>query len=149
MILKNNIVSKFAYSFILITACISCISKTEDKDDISDSVLANITFKKREHDFGNIPSGKGVSTLFQFSNTGENPLLIKDVTTSCGCTVPEWPKEIIKPNENGEIKIVYDAKYPSRFNKTITVIYNGEASPLELTIKGEVLYPEKGKTSSK
>ncbi|WP_394368018.1 DUF1573 domain-containing protein [Flavobacterium undicola] len=71
------------------------------------------------------------------------PLLIKDVNTSCGCTVPEWYKGIIKPNKNGEIKIVYDAKYPGRFNKTITVFYNGKDSPINLTIKGEVPYPKK------
>lgn len=104
-----------------------------------------MTFKQNEHDFGNISSKKSVSTLFEFSNAGEMPLLIKEVKTSCGCTVPEWSKEIIQSNESGEIKILYDAKYPGRFNKTITVFYNGKNSPQVLTIKGEVPYPEEEK----
>ena len=62
--------------------------------------------------------------------------------------MPVWPKEIIEPNESGEIKIVYDAKYPGRFNKTITVVYNGKDSAIELTIKGEVSYPEEEKKLS-
>lgn len=121
----------------------SCISKTHEKNDATGNELANMIFKQKEHDFGKISAGKSVSTIFEFSNTGESPLLIQNVTTSCGCTVPEWPKEIIKPNENREIKIVYDAKYPGRFNKTITVIYNGKDSPVQLSIKGEVPYPTK------
>lgn len=119
------------------------MSKTQTKDDVVITEITNMTFKQKEHDFGEIPMGKSVSTLFKFSNAGESPLLIKEVTTSCGCTVPEWPKEIIEPNKKGEIKIVYDAKYPGLFNKTITVVYNGKDSPLELTIKGKVSYPEK------
>lgn len=133
---------KIFFLFIFITICMSCISKTYEKDDVAGDELANITFKKRVHNFGNIPSGKAVSTLFKFSNTGKTPLLIKEVTTSCGCTVPEWPKEIIEPNNSGEIKIVYDVKSPGRFNKAITVFYNGKNSPQILSIKGEVIYPK-------
>lgn len=111
--------------------------------NVANTKLTNMSFKNKVHDFEEILAGKSVSTLFEFSNTGESPLLIKEVTTSCGCTVPEWPKEVIQPNGKGTIKIVYDAKYPGRFNKTVTVVYNGKNSPLELTIKGEVPYPKK------
>lgn len=146
--LKSNIILKFAYLFILIVVCFSCISRTQTKEVLKEDELTNIAFKKEVFDFGKIPAGKSVSTVFEFSNTGESPLLIKDVTTSCGCTVPEWTKDIIEPNENGEIKILYDAKYPGRFNKTITVFHNGENSPQELTIKGEVPYPIKEEKST-
>ena len=135
--------SKPIYWFILTIVCISCDSKTQKKEDAVLDELTNMTFTNKSYDFGEISAGKSVSTLFEFSNTGENPLLIKEVTTSCGCTVLEWPKQTIQPNEKGTIKIVYDAKYPGRFNKTIMVVYNGNDSPLELTIKGEVPYPEK------
>ena len=135
--------SKLLYLFILITVCISCVSRTQEKQDKAIYELTSMTFKNKVHDFGKIPIGKSVSMLFEFSNTGEKPLLIKEVTTSCGCTVTKWPKEKIQPNEKGEINIVYDAKYPGRFDKTVTVVYNGKDSPLELTIKGEVPYPEK------
>ena len=149
MILKNSIVIKSIYLLILILTCISCVTKTETKEIPPKNKWTIMTFKQKEYDFGNISSKKSVSTLFEFSNAGEKPLLIKEVKTSCGCTVPEWSKDIIKPNKKGEIKIVYDAKYPGRFNKTITVVYNGKDSPLELTIKGEVPYPEKEASSNK
>jgi hypothetical protein len=145
---KNNIISKCSCLFILMVTSISCMQRTQENQTPKENEYTNMTFKQKEHDFGNIPSSKSISTLFKFSNSGENPLLIKEVTTSCGCTVPEWSKGLIEPNENGEIKIVYDAKYPGRFNKTITVIYNGKDSPLKLTIKGEVLYPEEKKSTS-
>ncbi|WP_281299295.1 DUF1573 domain-containing protein [Flavobacterium limnophilum] len=128
------------YIFIFLLLVFTCFFKIRTDENIDDCEMANMIFKQKEHNFGMIPEGKSVTVLFKFSNTGESPLLIKEVNTSCGCTVPEWPKDIIEPNENGEIKIVYDAKYPGRFNKTITVFYNGKNSPQVLTIKGEVPY---------
>lgn len=148
MISKTNILLKYFSLFIFTVVFVSCMSRTQTKEDITDSELTSITFKQKEHDFGKIPAGKSVSTVFEFSNAGESPLLIKEVTTSCGCTIPEWPKDIIEPNENEEIKILYDAKYPGRFNKTITVVYNGKNSPQVLTIKGEVPYPIKEEKST-
>lgn len=145
---KNSLPLKRIHLLILIICCVSCISKSKEKNQVSDGKLTEMIFKHKEYDFGEIPMGKGVSTVFKFLNTGKNPLLIKKVTTTCGCTVPEWPKKIINPNQNGEIKIVYDAKYPGRFNKTITVVYNGKDSPQQLTIKGEIPYPEEEKRPS-
>jgi len=120
--LKSNIFLKFTSLFILLLVCFSYVSRTQTNKMLTHNELTIMTFKEKQYDFGNIPSGKSVSTLFKFLNTGKNSLLVKEVTTSCGCTVSEWPKEIIEPNESGEIKIVYDAKYPGRFNKTITVV---------------------------
>lgn len=145
---KNIIILKFVYLFILIGMSYSCTSRTQIKEVHKENELTIMTFKKELHDFGKIPSKESVSNVFEFSNTGDSPLLIKEVTTSCGCTVPKWTKEVIKPNKSGEIKIVYDAKYPGRFNKTITVVYNGKDSPQQLTIKGEVTYPEEEENTS-
>jgi hypothetical protein len=80
--------------------------------------------------------------VFKFENSGANSLLIQNVETSCGCTVPEWTKKPIKPGKSGEIKVTYDAKYPGNFHKTITVFANVENSPLQLSISGEVAYDE-------
>lgn len=145
MIYKINILSKHFCFLILFTVFTSCISKTKRNNDVSDEEFSNMSFKHKAYSFGKINIKKSVCAVFEFSNTGKNPLLIKEVTTSCGCTVPEWYKGIIKPNESGEIKIIYDAKYPGRFNKTVTVFYNGKDSPIKLTIKGEVPYPQKQK----
>jgi len=69
-------------------------------------------------------------------------LIINEVKTSCGCTVPEWPKTPIRRGEKGLIKIKYDASSPGVFHKYVEVFYNGSGSPDSLEIKGEVEYPE-------
>ena len=64
----------------------------------------------------------------------------QQVETSCGCGVPKWTRKPIKPNKSGEIEVTYDAKYPGKFHKTITVFANTDDSPVQLTISGEVEY---------
>ena len=103
---------------------------------------ATINFHKPLHDFGALPLNKEASFVFEFMNNGKELLQIQDVQTTCGCAVPVWTKEVIKPTGAGAIKVTYDSEYPGRFNKTITVYYNGENSPMELKIKGQVAYPE-------
>ena len=76
--------------------------------------------------------------LFAFSNPGTSPLVIEQVETSCGCTVPEWPQKPILPGKHGEIKVRYDTSQPSMFSKTIIVYFNGKNSPAKLTINGSV-----------
>ncbi len=106
---------------------------------------ASISFDKNKHDFGTIPYKNEATYSFEFSNPGKTMLIINDVKTSCGCTVPEWPKEPIRPGEKGIIKIKYDAAFPGVFHKTAEVYYNGISSPDSLEIKGQVEYPEEKK----
>ena len=143
MNLKHIFFSKLSYLFLFITLCISCESRTNVENGISSDKFTNMAFEKEVYNFGVITMGKSVSTTFKFVNSGNNPLLINEVVTSCGCTVPKWSKEIIKPNEISEITVVYDAKYPGQFNKTIKVVYNGKNSPKQLIITGNVPYPKK------
>ncbi|MCK9641547.1 MAG: DUF1573 domain-containing protein [Prolixibacteraceae bacterium] len=103
---------------------------------------ASIGFAIAKHNFGKIPFKKEASCTFEFSNTGKTALVIYDVKTSCGCTVPEWPRKPILPGEKGLLKIKYDAAFPGVFHKTVEVIYNGTGSPASLEINGEVEYPE-------
>ncbi len=103
---------------------------------------AVIQFDEYEHSFGTLSFKKETGYSFQFSNPGKVPLVINDVKTSCGCTVPEWPRKPVKPGSTGEIKIKYDAASPGAFSKEITVHYNGTGSPAVLRIKGQVEYPD-------
>ena len=73
---------------------------------------------------------------FELTNTGNSPLVIIDVATSCGCTSTEYNREPVQPGESVELKVRYKADHPEFFNKTITVHYNAEASPMKLSIKG-------------
>lgn len=103
---------------------------------------ASVSFGNERHDFGKIAFRKEAVYSFEFTNPGKTMLMIYDVKTSCGCTVPEWPKEPVRPGKKGKITIKYDAAFPGVFHKTIEVVYNGPGSPFKLGIKGEVEYPE-------
>jgi hypothetical protein len=97
-----------------------------------------IEFTKTEFDFGKLQQGIPKKISFYFKNTGDFPLLIQHVETSCGCTRPQWPKYPVKPGKSAEIKLSYDAKKAGRFLKTITVFCNTKKGMHKLKIKGEV-----------
>jgi hypothetical protein len=81
---------------------------------------------------------------FEFTNTGDAPLIIKDVKSSCGCTVPSWPKEPIAPGKSGKIEVKYNMN-PGPIRKTITVQSNAVNHPdgvVALKLKGEVIKKE-------
>ena len=67
-------------------------------------ILPEIKFTEEVFDFGRITQGEKVSHAFTFKNTGTKNLIISGASGSCGCTVPEWPKEPIKPGQEGNYK---------------------------------------------
>lgn len=93
---------------------------------------------KTVHDFGKIKQGVPVSTTFGFKSVGSAPVIISEVQASCGCTSPNWTKEAILPNKTGKVSAKYNAKNIGTFNKTVTVITNGNGKYV-LTIRGEVV----------
>lgn len=99
------------------------------------------TFKESSHDFGNIQEAKGpVSYTFEFTNTGNKPLIIVDAVASCGCTKPEYSGKPIKPGKKGKIKVTYSPiGRPGAFRKTIKVRTNGAEKRATLTITGVVI----------
>ncbi|ASZ15105.1 DUF1573 domain-containing protein [Chitinophaga pendula] len=70
---------------------------------------AVMSFEKMTHDFGRIVEGEKVEYSFKFTNTGDKDLIILNATSSCGCTVPEWPKEPVKPGASGYMKVIFDS----------------------------------------
>ena len=100
--------------------------------------LPQVKFNETEHQFGEIPRGTPVSTVFTFINQSNAPLVIATATASCGCTVPEYSKDAIAPNAQGELKVTYNAAAVGNFAKTITVKFEGDTAPVVLTIKGRV-----------
>lgn len=99
-----------------------------------------IKFKAEKHDFGKIVEGTQASYSFEFTNTGKTPVVISNVQPSCGCTTPEWTREPIMPGKTGKVTASYNsAGRPGNFNKTITVVNNGEVSQIILTILGSVV----------
>jgi hypothetical protein len=104
---------------------------------------AAIEFETFEHDFGTIPYKGDGTTGFTFRNTGKEPLILKNVRSSCGCTVPEWPKDPIKKGEKGTIKVKYNTRITGSFSKSIIVYSNAGETPVTLVIKGKVEPAEK------
>lgn len=101
--------------------------------------VAKIEFKSDTIDYGTIEKGSDGVRVFQFTNTGDAPLIISKVTSSCGCTVPKKPEAPILPGETGEIEVKYDTNRVNPIRKTITVISNAETPTVALKIKGEVI----------
>ncbi|MDR0698979.1 MAG: DUF1573 domain-containing protein [Tannerella sp.] len=103
------------------------------------NVKATFTIDKTEFDYGNIPENGGLANhTFIITNTGANPLVVKQVVASCGCTTPDWTREPIAPDKTGEIKVAYNPKGRfGTFAKNISV-YCENADPVHLTIKGNV-----------
>lgn len=99
-----------------------------------------ISVNKANHDFGVVKEEGGeVEHTFVLKNDGKSPLVIDRITTSCGCTLPEWSKEPVPPGGTKEIKIWYDPYgRPGRFYKTISVYSNAEPRRFVMTIEGEV-----------
>jgi len=102
--------------------------------------LPKIEFDKAVHDFGTINEGDKVETEFIVKNTGENDLVIADAKASCGCTVPEWPKEPIAPGASAAIKVSFDSSgKPGKQSKTVTLTTNTENGSETFDIKANVL----------
>ncbi len=99
------------------------------------------TFKESSHDFGTIKEANGpVSYTFEFTNTGNKPLLIIDAVASCGCTKPEYSGKPIKPGKKGKIKVTYSPiGRPGAFRKSIKVKTNAADKRATLTITGVVI----------
>ncbi len=98
-----------------------------------------IDFERTEHDYGKVEQGGDGTTEFVFTNTGTEPLIISKAKGSCGCTVPEWPKEPIAPGAKSAIKVKYDTKRVGPISKSVTITSNSvDNSTFLLKIKGTV-----------
>lgn len=101
-----------------------------------------IEFSEMEWDFGKIKQDEKHVHVFKFTNTGVNPLTIAQCKGSCGCTVPEWPKEPIAPGGQGEIKVQFNSgKKKGKQNKTVTIQANTDPNPTVLQIKSDIEAP--------
>ena len=98
------------------------------------------SFTEESYDFGTVTEGVKATHTFQFTNTGDAPIVISGVRASCGCTTPQWPKEPIAPGETGEITAIYNSKGRlNAFNKSIRVTSNATEATKTLYIKGNVV----------
>jgi hypothetical protein len=105
--------------------------------------LTTLAFEKDTYDWGKVMDGDKVTHVYKFKNTGNEPLIISNAKGSCGCTVPEWPKDAIAPGKSGEIKVVFDSKGKGAVggkedSKRVTITSNTDPVETYLTIKGKI-----------
>jgi hypothetical protein len=110
------------------------------KPDLSS--LPAIKFEEDVHDFGKIIEGETVSYSFKFTNTGKSDLVIADVSTSCGCTVPSYPKTPIRPGGRDVIKVSFNSAGKRGFqSKNIVIVANTQPNSTTVKIKAQVIGP--------
>jgi hypothetical protein len=141
---------------VILIVTVSC-GNTGSSDTISSDVVRNpntadgkgdlsslpvIKFVEEVHDFGKIIEGETVSYDFKFTNAGKSDLLIADVSTSCGCMVPSFPKLPVRPGNNGSIKVTFNSTGKRGFQtKNIVVIANTQPNTSTIKIKAQVVGP--------
>jgi hypothetical protein len=130
------------FAFIFFLPSIVCVAQASGNGS---STSANtdpnapvMTFESNQHDFGTMDQDANGTWLFTFTNTGKEPLVIKDARGSCGCTVPHWPQRPIPPGDHDTIKVTYDTHRVGIFSKSVTINSNSKESPDMLSIKGKI-----------
>ena len=119
------------FLFILLAVTFGFVAQAQDK--------AEIKFVTEEIDYGTIKQGADGVRVFEFKNTGKAPLVISGASSSCGCTVPSWPKEPIAPGASGKIEVKYDTTRVGQIAKTILVNSIALDTPtVALRINGKV-----------
>ena len=133
----KNVQKSFLVFVAIVLSAISANAQ-EPQTNTQDSII----FNKLEHDYGTIERGGDGQCEFVFTNKGNSPLVLSNVRASCGCTVPQWPREPISPGETGSIKVKYNTNIVGTFNKTITVNSNAANNMVRLRVKGQVVNKE-------
>ena len=135
--------------FVSIIAFAACSPTDKDNSNpLSTDLIDNenppvVKFDHEEFDFGTIAQGEQVYHVFKLENVGKSDLIISDIKTTCGCTVPKnWPKHPIAPGESAEIEVQYDGSGTGLVKKLITVSSNANPAFNKLYLKGKVVGPE-------
>lgn len=134
----------FSLIVIVAMACNQSATSKIDKNNLEEAKLRDenantgmpiVKFDKAEHDFGVINEGDIVETTFEIENVGTADLIITNAFATCGCTIPEWPKEPIKPKGKGLLKVSFNSNgRQNKQSKTITITTNTENGSENVTI---------------
>ena len=137
--MKNPFISGLV--FLLITIFLTgCAENSEQRAKEGGK---EIYFQETLHDYGEILEDSDGSWSFSFKNLGERSIVINRVRSTCGCTVPDWPREPIESNGSGKITVKYNTATTGTFLKSVYVYSSAANSPIKLQIKGKVVPSEK------
>ena len=141
------LIRKFIILLLFISSCVNdkkinsnLIDNPLTVDGLSKNIkVPQLTIYSPVFDFGEVNEGEKLEYTFLIKNTGEANLVISSAKTSCGCTVPKFPKEPILPNQQSEITVVFNTKGKfGKQNKTVTLLTNTVPRAKVLTIKGYI-----------
>jgi len=146
---KNSLIALVSISLITFSCKEKATEKIENANveaaalrDASANKMAVMSFDKTFHDFGQITQGTPQQTVFTFTNTGDAPLIITDATSSCGCTIPDYPKNTpIAPGQQGQMVVNFNGSGQNQVTKTINVQANTANGSELLKIQAFVLAP--------
>lgn len=135
-IMKKIVLALSALCMVAFTSCKEDATSKIKSENVSqaaerDAVAGDfpvLTFDRKEHDFGEIENGTPVETVFTYTNTGKAPLVISDIKSTCGCTVPQdWSREPLEPGASSKFTVKFNGKGANKVSKTVTVTANTEA----------------------
>jgi hypothetical protein len=145
--MKKVLLGLSAFCLIAFTSCKEDASTKIDDTNVAEAAERDakstdfpvLTFDKSEHDFGEIEAKTPVETKFSYTNTGNAPLVITNIKSTCGCTVPQdWSKEPLAPGESGDFTVKFNGSGKNAVSKTITVTANTETGKETVKIKAFV-----------
>ena len=129
-LLRNSLLVCFLFSFVIYAQDQIVVNPNAPEITFENDIIDMGTYMQYDDESSRVE--------FLFVNTGKEPLIIEKCKGSCGCTVPEWPKEPIPPGGTGSIKVNYDEKRVGPYTKSITITSNAKTSPKVIKIKGKV-----------
>lgn len=133
--MKKVLLGLSVFCIISFTSCKEDASKKIDDKNVAEAAERDansgnfpvLTFDKKEHDFGEIEAKTPVETVFNYTNTGKSPLVITNIKSTCGCTVPQdWSKEPLAPGDSGKFTVKFNGSGQNKVTKTVTVTANTE-----------------------
>ncbi len=114
-------------------------SASAPESNVPTGPTTEMSFEETEYDFGTVVEGEKVRHVYKFTNTGEEPLVISDAKGSCGCTVPEWPREPIAPGKSGQVTVEFNSRNKrGDKNQKVTITANTNPPQTFIYLKGTV-----------
>lgn len=126
-------------TILLVVIAVSILGLSAQNANKKEKTTAKIIFEETIHDYGEIELNSDGVCEFKFTNEGSKALILTNVRSSCGCTVPNWPKDPLNKDNEAVIKVKYNTARLGSFSKSITVYSNGSKQPIILRIKGNVI----------
>lgn len=146
--MKKLILSLTVASLVVFTSCKENAVEKIDQENVTKAaerdaqaiVFPTITFDKTEHDFGQIMNGTPVETVFSYTNSGKSPLVVTEIKSTCGCTVPQgWSKEPLMPGASSQFSVKFNGKGANKISKTITLTTNTEKGKEQVRISAFIV----------